>query len=106
MDRLPNTLRSEGSGCTLSNASSSEKCHFPNLNKLILFKNSHQHFGLPDFFSNLADAGLLAVLHGEVAGASGNLEQEGPQHLHASLCQVHLGVELGTVQLLLLISDP
>lgn len=67
---------------------------------------SHQHFGLSDFFPNLADAGLLAVLHGEVVGAPGDLKQEGPQHLHASLRQVHLGVELGPVQLLLLISDP
>lgn len=67
---------------------------------------SHQHFGFSDFFSDLADAALLAVLHGEVAGAPSDLEQEGPQHLHASLRQVHLGVELGSVQLLLLIGDP
>ncbi len=67
---------------------------------------THQHFRLVHFFSDLVDAGLLAVLYGEVIRASCNLEQEGTQHLHASLRQVDFRVKLCPIQLLLFVSNP
>lgn len=67
---------------------------------------THQYFRFVYFFSDLTDAGLLAVLYGEVTRASCDLKQEGTQHFHASLGQVHFGVKLCSVQLLLLICDP
>lgn len=66
---------------------------------------AHQHFGLVHLLPDLAEAGLLPVLDGEVTGAACDLKQKVTQHLHASLRQVHLGVELRAVQLLLLVSD-
>lgn len=66
---------------------------------------THQHFRLVHLLSNLSDTGLLAVLYSKVTGASCNLKEEVPQHLHASLRQVDLRVKLRSVQLLLLVSD-
>lgn len=65
----------------------------------------HQHFGLVHFLADLTYAAHLPVLHGEVAGAAGDLKQEVPQHFHAPLRQVYLRVELRAVELLLLVSD-
>lgn len=67
--------------------------------------STHQNFGLVHLLPDLADAGLLPVLDGEVTGAPSDLKEEGPQHLHAPLRQVHLGVELRPIQLLLLVSN-
>lgn len=71
-----------------------------------MYSCSHQHFRLVYFFSDLIDAGLLAVLYGEVTRASCDLEQEGAQHLHASLRQVDFRVKLRPIQLLLFVSNP
>lgn len=65
----------------------------------------HQHFGLVHFLTYLTYAAHLPVLHGEVAGAVGDLEQEVPQHVHAPLRQIYFRVELRPVELLLLVSD-
>lgn len=64
---------------------------------------THQDFGFPHFFLNVTDAALLAIFYSEVTRAAGDLKEEVAQHLHASLRQVHLRVELCPVQLLLLI---
>lgn len=65
----------------------------------------HQHFGLVHFLPDLAYAAHLPVLHGEVAGAAGDLKQEVPQHVHAPLRQIYFRVKLRPVELLLLVGD-